>query len=876
MRHILFSQQKTYETAVLIKETAFYQDQIERHYIEPLTMSGYPKEKLIAFSLEYMESGKAPAGYAKAYLSNLLPALKKLGIKYLYCADSNYFKALTKNTKADSQIGYTVPCAVPGYEDMQVIMGVNYQALTYNPLQGDKLDLSVKTLASLLGGSYKALGADIIKWAYYPQTEVEVDKAFAKLHTYPELACDLETYSLHFLYAGLGTIAFSPDTTGGVAFNLDIVVQGGENTRTFNVLYRQKLKKFLTDYKGKLVFHKADYDIRVLIYNLWMTDPLDNVGMLEGLEVLTRNFDDSRIIAYLALNSTAGNELGLKVLAHPFAGNWAKDDITNILLIPMAELLQYNVVDTMSTMWVKEKHWPTLVREGQKWIYNNIMMPSLKTIIQIEMVGMPLEASKVAIARKELEDSLNTSVDFLRGTQFVKDAELQIQTNAMNDKNAKLKTRQDPIEAFSHIKLNPASNQQLQLLLYEVMKLPVIELTKTRQPSTSGDTLDKLKYHCRTEESKQVLKSLIDYSKAAKILSSFIPSFEAAFDKGNGRSYLHGNFNLGGTLSGRLSSSDPNLQQIPSGSKYGKLIKQCFSAPKGWIFAGADFNALEDRINALLTQDPNKIKVFTDGYDPHSMRTYAYWPEKFKHLPNTVEGINRIQEEYKEERSDSKPVSFALQYLGTWATLVKNCGFSKGEAQSVENNFHQLYAVSTTWVKEKITQATKDGYGIGAFGLRIRTPLLKRSILGTKATLREAEAEGRSLGNAISGQSYGLLTNYAANRFMERVWKSKFKYDILPVALIHDAIYVLVRDNTEAIKFVNDNLIECMAWKGLPEISDPRVPLPANLDLYWPDWSKPITLDNNLSEADIRKAVNEALIERKRKAEEDAKAGAPV
>jgi hypothetical protein len=91
--------------------------------------------------------------------------------------------------------------------------------------------------------------------------------------------------------------------------------------------------------------------------------------------------------------------------------------------------------------------------------------------------------------------------------------------------------------------------------------------------------------------------------------------------------YLYGNFNLGGTVSGRLSSNNPNLQQIPSGSTYAKLIKQCFVAPKGMLFVGADYASLEDRIDALLTKDTNKIKVYTDNFDGHSLRAHAYFGE---------------------------------------------------------------------------------------------------------------------------------------------------------------------------------------------------------------------------------------------------------
>ena len=157
---------------------------------------------------------------------------------------------------------------------------------------------------------------------------------------------------------------------------------------------------------------------------------------------------------------------------------------------------------------------------------------------------------------------------------------------------------------------NPNSNQQVQILLYEQLGFPVIDLTDGKQPATGADTLEKLKNHTQNQAYLDILDALIGLIGVTKILSAFIPAFEAALPKADGLTYLHGNFNLGGTVSGRLSSSKPNLQQIPSGSRYAKIIKKAFRAPKGWVMCGADFNSLEDYISALTTKDPNKLKVY--------------------------------------------------------------------------------------------------------------------------------------------------------------------------------------------------------------------------------------------------------------------------
>lgn len=167
--------------------------------------------------------------------------------------------------------------------------------------------------------------------------------------------------------------------------------------------------------------------------------------------------------------------------------------------------------------------------------------------------------------------------------------------------------------------------------------------------------------------------------------------------------YLHGSFNLGGTVSGRLSSSDPNLQNVPSGSTYGKLIKSCFTAlPPGWIFCGADSpNALEDRINTLATKDPNKLKVFTQGYDSHCLRAYYFFPDKLPGITDSVESINSIKKKFPEIRQLAKAPAFALQYAGTWRTLSKNLGFAEEEAKKIESGFREMYRVSEQWVAEK-------------------------------------------------------------------------------------------------------------------------------------------------------------------------------
>jgi DNA polymerase-1 len=351
-------------------------------------------------------------------------------------------------------------------------------------------------------------------------------------------------------------------------------------------------------------------------------------------------------------------------------------------------------------------------------------------------------------------------------------------------------------------------------------------------------------------EIAKLLKALIELSAVDKILGTFIKAFkEKSILKDDGYYYLHSSINLGACVSGRMSS--PLLMTIPSHSKYAKVIKKCFVAPKGYLMCSADFNSLESVVNALITKDPNKLRPLIEGIDSHCFNSFYYYPNKLKDIENTKDSLNSIKGKYADIRQDSKPISFALQYAGTWSTLVNNCGIPVFDAKQIEANYHKLYIVSDNWTEEKLNQASKDGYITVAFGLRVRTPILKQTILGTKNTPNEAKQEGRTVGNAMGGQSYSMLNNRAVIDLQQRILNSKYKYDIKPIATIHDALYFLVKNTVGCIEWFNNNLIECMRWDNLPELQHDIVKLGAELSIHYPNWSYEIGIPNNSNKQQI-------------------------
>lgn len=877
MRHHLFKDEQTTRTrsiALLIKDTAFQTQELDQVYGTALENAGIQKEELIAFTLDYV-NGKATAKHIKEYLGNILPVLNSMGTQFLYCADANFFKVLTGQRKAEANLGYVLPCVIAGFEHMQVVLGVNHKSLIYNDANEAKLNMSVDTLIKGYLGTYTALGSSIVSYEDYPETETEIASWLKKLHQYDRLAVDIETFSLRFNKAGIGTITFCWSEHEGIAFACDYKAlpqrdeEGNFGEFAPNKPIRKLLREFFDTYQGTMIFHNASFDTKVMIFVLYMEDSLDNEGMLNGLHTMYRNLDDTKVIAYLSTNSTAGNKLSLKDLAHEFAGNWAQEDIKDIRKIPKAELLNYNLVDGLCTQYVHKKYYPMMQKDRQEDLYHELMMPSQKLITQIELTGMPIDMQQVLKAKSELAELVKKEDVFLYNQPEIHTLQSLLTERAWKkdyqDRKAKAKNPDKILPkdkaSFPPVIFNANSANQLQVLLYEIMNLPVIEKTKGKQPATDGDTLNNLINHTNQPEYKKIIESINNRAAANKVLTTFIKAFqENSVLKKDGWYYLHGSFNLGGTVSGRLSSSDPNLQNIPSGSTYGKLIKKCFKGVKGWLFGGADFNSLEDYISALTTKDPNKLKVYEQKFDGHTLRAFSYWPEKFPCDELTPE----LSKQYKKDpvlgkvRDSSKGPTFCLTYQGTFIALMKQFGFSEREAKDIEARYHELYKVSDEWVQDKLDQAAEDGYVEVAFGLRVRTPLLAKTLRGRGVTPYEAEAEARTAGNAL-GQSYGLLNNRAAVAFMKRVWDSPYRNMIKPVGLIHDAIYLLIKDDIRAVEFANRVLIEEMSWQELPEIQHDTVKIGAELDVFYPNWSTPIQLPVGASQQEIMKICRESV-----------------
>ena len=340
--------------------------------------------------------------------------------------------------------------------------------------------------------------------------------------------------------------------------------------------------------------------------------------------------------------------------------------------------------------------------------------------------------------------------------------------------------------------------------------------------------LERLLKEATDPSTIELLQALIDFSFAAIVRNNFIEAFYNYTVDGR----LHGQYKLFGAKSFRFTSSNPNMLNTPStGSKFSKPIKRCFVAPPGFIVAGIDYSALEDRVFANLTQDTNKCAIFTEDLDGHSLSATYYYPGRVVSVigPFTDNKLASIQlkqlvdsgnSEAKAIRQAAKPVSFGLAYGSFPAKVAATIKCSLPEAEAIFNAYHNEMYPGITHYRENYVLPTaltngKLHLGLGCY---IKSDNPSRDI--------------RTLHNA-SAQFWSILTLLSMHKLNTLIDQAGYTNDIQITSSIYDAIYFIVRADPTIIKWLNDTLIPIMEQDFIP---DQIVHNQANLEIGT-DWS---------------------------------------
>lgn len=492
LKHLVFDNNPgNYKLAILLKSKAMKHTEVLRNYVAPLEKRGISPSEIIAYNLEFNEQDKAPVRLIKEHMEVLKKALEFHGITHVLVTDASYFKVICKLRKAEPHYGYVLPA--PLYAPIRAALSVNYQSLFFNPSLKDRLMLGIEAITREINGKESLFQQNIFSDVRFPETTKEIQAELNDLLKYDKLTCDIETPGLHLQQSRVLSIAFGKNKRDGVAFR---------TWPTNAITVYTALKSFLDNYQGKLIFHNAPFDTGRLIYQLYMhlQNKPDLTGMLQGLHTLYRNTDDTQILAYLALNSTAGNSLGLKDLAFEFTGNYALENIDNPTRIDLRKLLEYNVTDALATWYVYDKY-REVVREEQEETYQKVFRPALKVITQMELCGMPVHQEPINQTAKSLAGATKQYLSNIESSNIIQEFNKKLRLWEALEANKKLKKLRKTTDDFADIDFNPNSTKQLRGLLYEHLKLPVFRKTDTGLASTDGKTLDALISHLKKEYS---------------------------------------------------------------------------------------------------------------------------------------------------------------------------------------------------------------------------------------------------------------------------------------------------------------------------------------------------------------------------------------
>lgn len=314
-----------------------------------------------------------------------------------------------------------------------------------------------------------------------------------------------------------------------------------------------------------------------------------------------------------------------------------------------------------------------LAESGTLNLFNTIEMPLVEVLSEMQYNGMKCDSEELAkfgISLKERLNQLTNEIYEIAGEEF-----------------------------------NINSTKQLGVILFEKLGLKAKKKTKSGY-STSEEVLNSL------IDDNPIIEKILEYRGLMKLNSTYVDGLIPYINKKTGR--IHSYFHQTITATGRISSTNPNLQNIPARDEFGKNIKKAFKPEKGYVYIDADYSQVELRVLAHISGDENMIRAFNNDEDIH--REVA---SKVFDVP--------FEEVTKEQRSRAKAVNFGIVYGITSFGLAKQIGASRKQAQEYIDNYLEKYSGIKAFMEESVEMAKQNGYVETLFGRRRNVPELKSS-----------------------------------------------------------------------------------------------------------------------------------------------------
>lgn len=562
---------------------------------------------------------------------------------------------------------------------------------------------------------------------------------------------DLETTSLDYMQAKIVGLSFCVKE-GEAAYvpvghdYLDAPVQLDRN------MVLEKFKPLLEDKNICKLGQNLKYDMNVLgNYDIHMQG-IQHDTMLASyvLDSTLRHNMDDLAIRHLSYSTIHFEDV---------AGKGAKQLTFNQVDIETAA--PYAAEDADITLRLHQTLWPQLedIKSLQS-VYRDIEMPLLPVLSRMERNGVLLDVNMLAKQSKQL-------------TQRLKELELEIYEIAGEE-------------------FNIGSPKQLQVILFEKLELPIISKTPKGQPSTAESVLQELAH------GYPLPKLILEYRSLSKLKSTYTDKLPLQVEPTTGR--VHTSYHQAVAATGRLSSSDPNLQNIPIRTEEGRRIRQAFVATPGYKMVAADYSQIELRIMAHLSADKGLLSAFAKGLDVHS----ATAAEVF--------GI-ATDEVTKDQRRSAKAINFGLIYGMSAFGLAKQLDITRPEAQQYVDLYFQRYPGVKDYMEQTKEKAKEQGYVETVFGRR-----LYLHEINAKNGMRRQYAERTAINAPMQGTAADIIKIAMINLDKEI---ERGKLDMRMIMQVHDELIFEIKESQvdEAIKLITSKM-ESAADLNVPLVVD--------------------------------------------------------
>jgi DNA polymerase-1 len=477
-------------------------------------------------------------------------------------------------------------------------------------------------------------------------------------------AFDTETTSLDYRLARIVGMSFCVDAGKAAYLPLAHRYAGAPDQLDLDKTL-SLLKPWLENPARAKLGHHLKYDAHVLRNHGITLGGMRHDSMLESFvldSVATRHDMDSVAKHYLGIDTIKYEDV---------AGKGAKQ--IGFDQVPVENATQYAAEDADVTLQMHQAMWPRLAAEPKlRALYEDIEQPLSQVLLEMECHGVLIDG---ALLRKQ------------SGELGLRIRELQMLAHAA-----------------AGGEFNLDSPKQLQQILFEKMQLPVIRKTPTGQPSTAEDVLEEL------AGSFDLPRLILEYRGIAKLKSTYTDKLPEQIDPATGR--VHTSYHQAVAATGRLSSMDPNLQNIPIRTAEGRRIRQAFIAPPGHVLMAADYSQIELRIMAHLSGDAALVRAFAEDRDVHQ----ATAAEVLGKSPDAVT---------TEERRSAKAVNFGLIYGMSAFGLAKQLGIGRGEAQRYVDLYFERYPGVKAFMDRTREQARDQGYVETVRGRRLYLPEIR-------------------------------------------------------------------------------------------------------------------------------------------------------